>query len=301
MQNSLYIFFILGALFIVYGILGRTIERRKTVLLQHSEKRVRRALLDVFLDRFSSLVREEEKLDGKIAVLGINYTARTLTKTRISGGMLGILFSILLQNLYIVPLLFILGVTLPTTIIEAKANKRIRLYNSQILEALQIFITDFTTTQSVQKTIVDICPKLKSPLRQEFELLARRLNSGVNADEAFLMFASRTHNKWTMIFSQMMITYFRNGGDFTPHLLNITKSITDEKVLAEQNHTELSSLRLVNLAMNALVPLVFGINWAINEDAARIFTETEAGRLIILFVVISSFISLYFGKKITNY
>lgn len=301
MQNALYIFFVLGVLLVCYGILGGIIERRNTILARVTEKRIYKGLLDATLDRISFVVRAEVELDKKIAVLGVEYNARTLTKARLLGAIIGLFFSVLLQNLYIVPILLIIGGSLPVTIMEMKAHKRMRVYNNQILEALQIFITEFTTIQSVQKTIVDICPKLKDPLRKEFELLARRLNSGINADEAFLAFANRTQNKWTMIFSQMMITYFRNGGDFTPHLLNITRSITDEKVLAEQNHTELSSLRLVNLAMNALVPVVFGINWVINPDTATVFTETDAGRLIILFVVIGSFISLYFGKKITSY
>jgi len=190
--------------------------------------------------------------------------------------------------------------SLPVTYVEMKVNKKIKLFNDQVLEAFQFFITDYTTTKSVQKAIVNICPKLKYPLRREFELLARKLNSGADVEESFLNFAERTQNKWITIFCQMMITYFRNGGDFTPHLLSITQNITNEKILSEQNNTELSSLRWINIMMNALVPVAYISNRFINPQNARVFIDTPTGKILIFVVVMGCLISLYLGKKISD-
>ena len=72
------------------------------------------------------------------------------------------------------------------------------------------------------------------------------------------------------------------------------------KILLEANTTELSSMRLINIVMNALVPVVYISNRFINPTDAKIFVETGVGKGIIFGVVIACSISLYLGKKITE-
>jgi len=83
-------------------------------------------------------------------------------------------------------------------------------------------------------------------------------------------------------------------------LLNITKNITNEKILDQTNTTELSSMRLINIAMNALVPVVYISNRILNPQDAKVFVDTEIGRIIIFGVVIACCVSLYIGKKVTQ-
>ncbi len=294
---------LLGVAFIVYGYLGSVQEKRKTILARlkrNKFSRKKEGKLDQLLNTIPSIVDTEKRLDTQLSILDVNYSARTFTKLKILAAICGVLLAIYLKNPLVVIPLAVIFVNIPTTFIEFKVNKKLKLFNDQVLEAFQLFISDYTTTKSVQKTIVAICPKLKYPLRKEFERLGRMLNSGATAEESFTEFARRTQNKWTMIFAQMMITYFRNGGDFTPHLMNITRSITSEKILDEQNTTELSSIRLVNICMNILVPIAYITNKFLNPEHARVFTDTPTGRVIIFGVVISSAVSLYLGKKITE-
>lgn len=294
------VFVILGILMVLYGIMGDMVEKRKSILKRVSDQPFYKGVLDQILDSIDFIIEREKRLDKKMAVLDVKYTARTLTKLEILGVLVAILISIHLKNILVVIPLSIICANLPVAYVEMKINNKIRLFDDQVLEALQLFITEYTTTKSVQKTIVEICPKLKYPLRREFELLARKLNSGANIEESFLSFAERTQNKWLMVFSQMMITYFRLGGDFTPHLLSITQNITNEKILNEQNNTELVFLRWLNIAMNALVPVAYISNRFVNPQNANVFVETPLGRMLMFAVVTGSLISLYLGKKISE-
>ena len=60
-------------------------------------------------------------------------------------------------------------------------------------------------------------------------------------------------------------------------------------------------MRLINIVMNALVPVVYISNRFINPTDAKIFVETGVGKGIIFGVVIACSISLYLGKKITEH
>lgn len=291
---------VLGILMVAFGILRHRQYRSKSILSKLTKKKVKIGLIDSILDRIEFIRKREEKLDFMLSVLDSKYTARTYTKMELVSIMIALLVSFYMKNWLIVGPMIIIGAMLPTFFIEIKVKKKQKLFNDQILEAFQMFITEYTTTKSVQKTIMAVSEKIKYPLKREFERLGRKLNSGEPYEECFMDFARRTQNRWTMVFAQMMITYFRNGGDFVPHLYQITENINDEKILAEQNTTELSSLRLINIILNALVPLAYITSKFINPQDTQVFVETSGGRVIIFFIVMGCLTSLLLGKKITD-
>lgn len=295
-------FVLLGILLVLFGILNARAQRKKSVLgeLLKQNRQAKKNIVDKLLDRIPYIVEKERKLDAQISVLNVKYKARVFTLLELLGVVLAVIVSIYLKNVLIVVPMAIIGFIVPVSFVEIKIRKKFKMFDDQILEAFQLFITEYTTIGNVQKTITNICPKIKYPLRNEFERLGRKLNSGEPVEECFLDFAHRTNNTWTMVFAQMMITYFRTGGDFVPHLYSITENINNEKLLAEQNSTELSSLRIVNMVLNALVPVAFVISRVINPEDTKVFTTTFAGKAIIFGVVIGCLISLVVGKKITD-
>jgi Flp pilus assembly protein TadB len=295
-------FVLLGILLVLFGILNARAQRKKSVLgeLLKQNRQAKKNIVDKLLDRIPYIVEKERKLDAQISVLNVKYKARVFTLLELLGVVLAVIVSIYLKNVLIVVPMAIIGFIVPVSFVEIKIRKKFKMFDDQILEAFQLFITEYTTIGNVQKTITNICPKIKYPLRNEFERLGRKLNSGEPVEECFLDFAHRTNNTWTMVFAQMMITYFRTGGDFVPHLYSITENINNEKLLAEQNSTELSSLRIVNMVLNALVPVAFVISRVINPEDTKVFTTTFAGKAIIFGVVVGCLISLVVGKKITD-
>ena len=295
------LFILLGVSFVVLGLLGRSIEKRISIIGERVKNQKAKGFIDNLLDGFSFITKSEDKLNTRLNILEIKTDARAITKSKIVFGIVGVAVGIYLKNyLATVPIVLILT-SIPTSLIDYKVRKRLELYDEQILDAFQLFVTEFTTTKSVQNTLTNITPKLKYPIRREFERLGLQLNSGSNPETSFLEFADRTQNKWTMIFSQMLITYFETGFDFIDQLLDMTSSITNERVLKQQNNTELSTMRLSNMAMNALVPVAYFSNKLMNPQGARVFVDTSGGRTIMFLVTVAVFVSLYIGKKITDY
>lgn len=293
-------FALLGLLLVIYGIMRGKATKRKSILQRLLKKPVSRGLLDEWLDKLKFLNKSEQVLDQQLSVLDMKIKARTFTKARILAAFLGVLLALYLKNwLAVLPLAFI-SIQFPTMVVHLRVNRQLKAFNDQVLESFQIFITDYTTTRSVHKTLMNIIPKLRDPLRKEYERLSRRLNSGVAVETAFMEFAERTQNKWIMIFSQMIITYYRQGGDFSEHLMKITQSIVGEKILEEQNSTELATVSTLNYILNALTPLAFVVNRWINPGDAAIFTDTTSGKMIVFFVCISTIISLLIGRRMST-
>lgn len=298
--GGLLIFLFLGGLLFAYGILRARLERKKTILKRMSSQESFQGYVDLWLDRFGSLTAAEEKLGHSLAVIGSKLTPRAITKIRLAAGGVGFLIAFLFRNwLIALPLAFLCQM-IPLSFIEVSVKRLQNIYERQIAEAFQVFVTDYTTTKKVMDTLLNMCPKLKYPLRREFERLARNLHSGARYEQAFMDFANRTQSKWTKVFAQMMITYFREGTDFTEQMIELIKQIATEQMLAQENNTEVASLRFVNILLNISVPVAYVINRLINPENTRIFVETSTGRTLMLFIVLCCVLSLYVGKKITN-
>jgi len=293
---------VVGCLLVVSGYLNKKNEPYKTILSAGKKtKQSRIGFYNKILDKLAFVKTSEIKIEATLSVLGITDKApRDITALRIFLGTMGLTVAILLRNALLAPLLFLVLANVPIILLEGKANKRRSLYDEQVLEALQIFVTDYTTTKSVQKTLEGICTKIKQPLKGEFERLGRKISSGVPVNECFLEFAKRTGNQWIMFFSQVMIMYFRNGGDFVPHLTGIIRTMSLEKLSEEQNKTELAGLKAINLALVLLTPIVFFISIMVSPEALMLFTQTDTGRYIVFFAIASCLFSLVMGGKIAE-
>lgn len=300
---GLYTLSIVGVLLVMFGLIYNSKASKRTILSAEITKKIeRKTILDKILDKLIFIRKSEEKIDIMLSVLDIqNKTPRSITKMRIFWGLLGILVGILLRNIMAMPLIAAVAFNIPMYLMNRNMQKRRMVYNDQILEALQIFVTDYTTTKSVQKTLENTCAKIKRPLRTEFERLARRLHSGIPVNECFLDFAKRTQNQWITFFAQVMMMYYRNGGDFVPHLTGIVRTMSSEKLIEEQNNTELAGLKTMNMVLVALFPVAFIVSVLFSPDTVRVFTETGAGRMIIFFSIAGCLFSLFLGQKIAEY
>lgn len=287
-----------GFVLFLIGVLLTREQRRKSVLTIKRKEKV--SWLDSLLNRVPYIVKREERLNKRLSILSLNMSARAFTKYKVLAAVLACFVGALMHNALVVPPLIIIFISIPEAVIDNRISKRVSQMEEQTLEAFQLFLTEYTTTRNILQTLVNISPKLEYPLRSEFELLARNLHSGVPYEESLRIFAERTDNKWTNVFAQMMITYIREGGDFTPHLLNITRYITDEKILSEENKTEMSSVRTVNLLLNALIPVAYVMNTVMNPEGVRVFITTSTGKFMILIVSLCVLASLYLSRKISE-
>lgn len=291
---------LLGILLILSGILLLRTARVKTILLK--SKSVRRlGMLDRIINKFAFIKKIEARAETAIFVYDIKgLTPRKYTKFSIVLGVLGLCIAVVLNNALVAPLLILILCYIPFAFFERVKKIKSMSYNAQVLEFLQEFVTDYTTTKSVQMTLENTVIKIKRPLRNEYERLLRAINSGVPYRDCLLAFANRTHNHWIMLFAQVMIMYFRNGGDFVPHLTSVIRTMAAERLVEEQNTTELTALKTINMVLIILVPVTYMITISLAPDTARVFTQTATGRFIVFGAVTACLFSIVAGKWIID-
>lgn len=291
---------VLGTAIALYGWLHDRAERRRTILQKLTQKGDGRTGLDNLLDRIRWVVQSEEAIQADLDVLGSTRAARQVTKLRLLCGLGGIFIGILFRNwllgLLMVPV-FMQG---PLFWIEYHVRRRLRQFEEQVQNAFQMFLTEYTTTHSVPRSLHGILLRVQPPLNRELERLVTKLDSGVQPQDAFLDFARRTRSRWTFIFAQLMMAYFQHGGDFTDALQRIIQDMAGERILEQQNRTELALLRLVHIILVLTVPVMLVAMLLTNPQDARVFVDNPSGRRIIVTVTVGLLVSIYFGRKLTE-
>ena len=304
--------FVFYALIVLIGILliiaGHTMNRKrkreiKVAVKQGVRKKTEkeRSRFDKFLDRRWMVTDSEKSMEQAVLASGLPITPRTVTKQRLGAVAGAVLFSALLKNTYIVVPLAIMLWQIPFGLVKRRALKRETVFGEQLLDNFQMFVTDFASTNSVQTSVFNMTKKSVEPLRTEWELLSRNLSSGRPPKECFVTFADRTASKWSRIFAQIMISYYKTGTPFTEQLMSLTGKMSDEKITLQENQTEISSMVTLNVILNAIVPVVYIVNRIAQPDAAGTFTNTTSGRLIIFAVTMACMLSLWLGKKIAEW
>lgn len=300
MKVVLIFILILGILTFTFSILKEASDKRTSVLRKILSKSSNKGFLDKYLDKIKFVVKHEEKVDDYLRIIEANYTARKLTKYRLLGIYVGLLSCIYMKNILIVLPMTVIFSSLPTFIIGVGIERKQLKFNTQLTEAIQLFNVEYCTTQNVNDALFNILPKLKKPIKHEFERLFRKLNSGEKKEDCFLDFARRVNNKNAMIFAQLMITYYKKGGDVSPHISRVVSSMFSERKMRKYSKMELSGIRTVNIITNACVPVAYIANRILNPESTKYFTDTNPGRFIIFIIVTTMLGSLFIGEKISK-
>lgn len=301
---SYLVFFLIGLFVMLFGIQLSKYGKKKIYVSSVStvkKEKKKTSKFDTFLDKNWIITNSEKNMQRKIITSGLPITVRQLTKIRLLFILAGFLFSLLMNNILVAIPMCIMFYIIPGYIVNRKAKKREMIFEGQLLDNFQIFVTDFISTRNVQNSIYNMTKKSIEPLKSEWELLSRNVNSGIPFDKCFVAFADRTGSKWSRIFAQIMISYYNQGNDFTEQLMSLTAKMTDEKIRKQENQTEISSMVTLNIVMNIAVPIVYILNQIMQPEASAAFSTTVQGRLIILAITICCGLSLWLGHKIAEW
>jgi len=104
--------------------------------------------------------------------------------------LLGLL-TYVLSNILLAVMATIFGFFLPMIVIKQLRKRRIRLFNAQLVDALQGMSSAFKAGLTFQQSVEFISKDAPNPLGQEFTLYVREMKLGVPIDEALLNMAAR--------------------------------------------------------------------------------------------------------------
>ena len=193
-----------------------------------------------------------------------------------------------------------IGVFLPTVILKLLRVLRLRKLEDQLVDGVQTLSSGVRAGLNLIQAMELLAQNGVRPISEEFAHLLREYEYGVTIDRAMLNAADRIgSSNYRLLFSALQ-THRERGGDLGETLDRISDSIREIHRLEKRVETLTAPGRAAARWMGAMPAVILIILRFIYPEGVRMLFEDDAGRGILLFIVLLNVIGFLWIRKIVN-
>lgn len=194
-----------------------------------------------------------------------------------------ITFSIVLNNILVIPIFFVIGYHLPFQIVRGIRNKRVSIVDKQVGVFLQIVLKRYEVTDDFGKAFRYVTDELKneSPINQDLAASVNELEVGTPMVEVLDHLATRTANKYI----HRLAEYYRIVSDIGTIearenlLAQAFIQYEENRVLKRTMKEKLSEPVRESYIILAMVPILAAYQMVTNPDYGPFMTGTLMGKI----------------------
>jgi tight adherence protein B len=178
--------------------------------------------------RSGMLQYQEKYLNPKIEELSDMFLfidPRQMILLNLSIMVIGFIIGILFFGYIVTGILTILGFFTPTLIVRYYSRKRVRMFNEQLVDALQNMSNALKAGLSLQQAMGTIARDFSPPISQEFGLALKEIKLGVSVEDALKNMAERVKCEDLDLFVTSTIIAKTMGGNLSEMFENIANTI----------------------------------------------------------------------------
>lgn len=295
---SCILLFISGIFTIVLGYFVDIRKKKKSILFLYTKKRKTHSILDECLDKISLITKKEEKNAQKYKIISDKITPRQITKMLLLLLLFGVFLSILAQNILLLPVMVLIAMFLPQSILTLITNNRKDKIRNQLKVAIGFLKSELISGYSIIISLQNIIPKLPIPIKTEFQLLTREINSGISPSKALNNFAKRIDDKFAYVFSDLLAKNYEDGTDFSNALTDVSNDIAFEELEKESVKADIITVRMTNIILNVVFFISILVAFILAPKYSLCFKNTLFGQILLVVAVLNSFLSICLGLKL---
>ena len=201
------------------------------------------------------------------------------------------------------PLAVLVGIAgwlAPSFILKSKIKKRVKNLNDQLGDAIILISNSLKAGYSFFQAIDAVSKEMLGPISEEFILLQKEINLGLNTDKALENMANRVMSDDLELVVTAVMIQRQVGGNLAEVLDNISSTIRDRVRIKSEIKTVTAQGRLSGIIISVL-PIVLGIViYLINPELMSLLFTEPLGILILIVSVIMESIGIFLIRKIVQ-
>jgi tight adherence protein B len=195
-------------------------------------------------------------------------------------------------------ILTIIGWMLPRPIIDNMHEKRIKIYQGQMTDALNLLSNGLRAGLSVPQAIGMVVAELPAPISQEFNVILQQNKIGVPLEECFENLNKRVPTDDNQMFVTGVNILRETGGNLAETFDTIAGIIRERVRLQQKIDTFVAQGKFQGLAMFAMPFLLLGAFGAQDFTLIEKMFSNPIGIIMFLAAVISDCLGLFVIMKI---
>jgi len=228
----------------------------------------------------------------------------TLARFLLIGVGIGLFFAMIVfavsGNLLFTASVGALGFYLPSFSIYGRVNKRNRLLNEQLPEALDFLARILRSGHSLSTGLQMMGTELPEPLAHEFRRCYDQHSLGQPLEDSLKDVASRVESTDFAFFVTAVLIQRQTGGDLASVLGNISNMVRSRMRLASYVKAKTAEGRFTGYILVAFPVLMFFVAYAMNPDYGGKLLYTETGRKLIGTAIGLQVLGLVSIRKLTT-
>ncbi len=210
---------------------------------------------------FAGMKTRLARADARLRVS--EYIAIQLVSAVLTGGIFYLLFG---RDMLMFFVGLIIGVMIPRIAIGIKASRRIRAFESQLSDTLNLWVNALRSGYSVLQGMEAIATELPAPTSQEFERIVQEVRLGLTLGQAMANMLRRVPSEDLDLVVTAVNIQREVGGNLTEILDNISFTIRERVRIKGEIRTLTAQGRLTGLVITLLPVGLAGILYAINPE-----------------------------------
>jgi len=188
------------------------------------------------------------------------------------------------------------GLVIPNFILKARFKARIRKFNNQLLDAINMLSSCIKGGLSLLQGLEVLVEEMPAPMSQELGLVVRENRMGIPLEECLIRLNKRMNlDELSLIVNALMVAR-ETGGELPKVFSRLSVTIRDNRKLRESIKTLTLQGRLQGIIMSFL-PFAF-CAWvlSVNKHHFDIMLNSDIGRTLLIIAVVLQLIGMWLIK-----
>ncbi len=186
-----------------------------------------------------------------------------------------------------------IGFKIPKPIVDYMVNKRIKAYQSQMVDGLQLLANGLRAGLSVPQSIGMVVDEMPSPISQEFSVMLQQNRIGVPLEECFDNLATRIPTQDNDMFVSAINILRETGGNLAEVFDTIVSVIRERVRLAQKVETATAQGKFQGMVI-AFMPFAILIMYGLSDpDSIKRMFSHPLGIILVIVATILDIIGTY--------
>ncbi|MCX5693769.1 MAG: type II secretion system F family protein [Candidatus Omnitrophica bacterium] len=194
----------------------------------------------------------------------------------------------------------LIGVAIPNFILKARYKMRIRKFNDQLLDAINMLSSCIKGGLSLLQGLEVLVEEMPAPISQELGLVVRENKMGIPLEECLSRLNKRMNIDELGLVVNALLVARETGGELPKVFSRLTVTIRDNRKLRESIKTLTMQGRMQGAIMSFL-PFVFVV-WvlSVNNHHFDIMLNSDIGRMLIIVAAILQVVGMFLIKMFST-
>ncbi len=171
---------------------------------------------------------------------------------------------------------------MPMIYVLVKVRRRIKKFNGQLPDALDLLSSTVKGGQSLNAAIQNVAEEMPDPIADEFRIVSDELTFGVGFEEALRKLMTRVDTPDVRFFCSALMIQKETGGSLAEVLDGLQKTIRERFRILGQVKTLTAQGKLSGLIVGLLPVVLCGAIYLANPEYMKDLFTTEMGKKMLI-------------------